>query len=65
MARIPTYYSLCCCEKGPSFGTTLLLVVRWYLFNGLFLRTALVGQHRKGQTILDFNEERDDGVAVA
>jgi len=30
-----------------------------------FSRTAWVSRHQKGQTILDFNKERDDGVAVA
>jgi len=34
-------------------------------FNGLFSRTTWVSQHQKGQTNLDFNEARDDGVAVA
>jgi len=33
--------------------------------NGLFSRTTGVSQHQKGQTNLDFNEARDDGVAVA
>jgi len=33
-------------------------------FNGLFSRTTWVIQHQKGRTILDFNEARDDGVAV-
>jgi len=28
-------------------------------------RTVLVSQHQKGRTILDFNEARDDGAAVA
>jgi len=32
-------------------------------FNGLFSRTT--ERHQKGKTILDFNEARDDGVAVA
>jgi len=34
-------------------------------FNGLFCRTAWVSQHQKGKTILDFNEARDGGMAVA
>jgi len=34
-------------------------------FNGLFSRTTWVRQYQKGQTNLDFNEARDDGVAVA
>jgi len=35
-------------------------------FNGLFSRTTWVRQHQKGKkTILNFNETRDDGVAVA
>ena len=33
-------------------------------FNGLF-QDQLVSRHKKGRTILDFNESRDDGVAVA
>jgi len=33
-------------------------------FNGLFSRTIWVSQQQKGRTILDFNEARDDGVAV-
>jgi len=36
-----------------------------HLFNGLFSRTTWVSQHQKGKTILDFNEARDDDVAVA
>jgi len=38
---------------------TLLLL---HPFNGLFSR---VNQFQKGKTILDFNEARDDGLAVA
>jgi len=34
-------------------------------FNGLFSRTTWVSWHQKVQTNLDFNEARDDGVAVA
>jgi len=34
-------------------------------FNGLFSRTTWISQYQKGRTILDFNEARDDGVAVA
>ena len=37
----------------------------WHLFNGFFSRTTWVSRHQKGQTNLDFNEARDDGVAVA
>ena len=36
-----------------------------HLFNGLFSRTTWESRHEKGKTILDFNEARDDGVAVA
>ena len=45
--------------------------VRWshktdrHLFSGLFSRTTLVRSYKKGLTNLDFNEARDDGVAVA
>jgi len=34
-------------------------------FSGLFSMTTWVSQHQKGKTNLDFNEARDDGVAVA
>jgi len=34
-------------------------------FNGLFFRTAWVNRHQKGQTSLDCNKARDDGVEVA
>jgi len=30
-----------------------------------FSRTSWISQHQKGQTYLDFNEARDDGMAVA
>jgi len=33
-------------------------------FNGLFMRTTSISRHQKGETIRDFNEARDDGVAV-
>jgi len=35
-----------------------------HLFNGLFSRTAWVSQYQKGYTNLDFNEARDDWVAL-
>jgi len=35
-----------------------------HLCNGLFTRTLWVSRHQKGQTKLDFNKERNDGVAV-
>jgi len=34
-------------------------------FDGLFSRTTQVSRHQKGRTVLDFNEARDTGVAVA
>jgi len=34
-------------------------------FNGIFSRTTRVSRHQNGKTILDFNEARDDAVAVA
>jgi len=34
-------------------------------FNSLFSKTTWVRWHQKGTTILDFNEARDDVVAVA
>jgi len=33
-------------------------------FNGPFSRTIWVTWYQKGRTILDFNEARDDGMAV-
>ena len=36
-----------------------------HAFNDLFLRTNSVSWYQTGKTILDFNEARDDGVAVA
>jgi len=36
-----------------------------HLFNGLFFRKTWLSQHHKSSTILDFNEARDNGVAVA
>jgi len=38
---------------------------RQTLFNGLFSRTTCVSWHQEGQTNLDFNEARDDWVAVS
>jgi len=34
-------------------------------FNSLFSRTTSVSRHQKGKAILDFNEARDDVLAVA
>ena len=34
-------------------------------YNGLFSRTTWVSRHQKGEISLDFNEARDDGLAVA
>ena len=31
-------------------------------FNSLFSRTTWISQHQKGQTSLDLNKARDDGV---
>jgi len=48
--------------------TTVLLYLSLLLqlLNGLFSRTYdWVNQYQKDRTILDFNEARDDGVAVA
>jgi len=33
--------------------------------HGLFSRTTWVSRHQKGQTNLDFNQAREDAVAVA
>jgi len=43
----------------------VLLLLLWVLllqFNGLFSRTTWVSQYQKGETTLDLNEARDDGV---
>jgi len=34
-------------------------------FNGFFSRTTWISRYQKAETILDFNEARDDRVAVA
>jgi len=34
-------------------------------FHGLFSRTTWISRHQKGYTTVDFNEARDDEVAVA
>ena len=44
---------------------TLLLYYKQTPINWPISRTNRVSQHQKGKTILDFNEARDDGVAVA
>jgi len=41
------------------------VVVNRHPFNSLFSRTTWVSQHQKDQTYLDFNEARDNEVAVA
>jgi len=33
--------------------------------NGFFSRTAWVSRHHRGETNLDFDEARDDGMAAA
>jgi len=35
-----------------------------HAFYSLFSRTTWVSQYQKGKTILDFNEARDNGVAL-
>jgi len=50
-----------CGVKGYITNTTTTTTT----FNSLFSRTNLVSRYQKGRTILDFNEARDDGVAVA
>jgi len=40
-------------------------VQRQHQFYGLFFRTNWVSQYQKVRTILDFNDAKDDGVAVA
>jgi len=34
-------------------------------FTASYSNTTWVSRHQKGKTILDFNEARDDGMAVA
>jgi len=43
----------------------MLCTLGGHPFNGLFSRTAWVSRHQKGEISLDFNEARDDGMAVA
>jgi len=45
--------------------STQSIITLLHPFNGRFSRTTWVSQHQKGRTILDFNRERDDGVAMA
>ena len=45
--------------------TTVCQAAAHPLLDDLFSTTSLVSQHRKGYTNLDFNEARDDGVAMA
>jgi len=48
-----------------SWWYMLHILLLLHPFNGLFSRTTWVIWHQKGKTILDFNEARNDGVAVA
>jgi len=41
------------------------MIIIKHPFNGLFLRPTWVSGHQKGENIPDFNEAREDGVAVA
>jgi len=54
---------------GTSVGQTdaikNVLIYILHLCNGLFSRTTWVSWYQKGRTILDLNEARDNGVAVA
>jgi len=43
---------------------TVQVILDRHPSNGLFSRTAWLSQNQKGSTNLDFNEARDDGVAV-
>ena len=52
-------------SPGISCGTVAKKKKKKHLCNGLFSRTAHVSRHQKAKTILDFNEAKDDGVAVA
>ena len=47
-------------DSSRQYGQTDI-----HLFNSVFSKTTRVRSHLKGKTILDFNEARDDGVAVA
>jgi len=55
---------LCCAFTTVLFNATVKRIDR-YLFNGLSSRTIWVSRHQKSNTISDFNEARDDGVAEA
>jgi len=48
------------CLPGGYQDTKLL-----NLFSDLFSRTTWISHYQKGRTILNFNEARDDGVALA
>jgi len=48
-----------------EFNVVWKVVTLRQLFDGLFSRTTSVSWQQKGKTILDFNEARDDAVAVA
>jgi len=60
-------------QRSDRIGRTVLQTVAKKIkdltdrhpFNGLFSRTTSVSRCQKGYTNLDFNEARDDGVAVA
>jgi len=43
---------------------TVQVVLDRHPSNGLYSRTTWLSQNQKGSTNLDFNEARDDGVAV-
>jgi len=49
----------------PNIGSYIFTISDRRLFNGLFTRTTWVSRHQKGYTNQDYNEARDDGMAVA
>jgi len=48
----------------PSTALQQELNIHRHQFNSLFSRTTRVSWHEKGSTKVDFNEARDDVVAV-
>ena len=50
------------CSTMQPLTLLLLLLLLLHPFNGLFFRTTWVSQYQKGETCLDLNVARDDGV---
>ena len=52
-----------CCQSSHRMQVFLSDTTLLHSFNGPVSRTAWISQHQKGETSLDLNEARDDGVA--